>query len=462
MASSLRRALPTQQQLFDLAPSWAKRVLVNVEATRREWFRRHGDYRALVASYDPAFYRLPLEAQEAFQLAELNRLIAAVRHHVPHYRATLPAGPLGALAELAELPTVEKEQIRRDPFAFVGEQVPRRELWARTTSGSTGTPLTFRLDREATRRQQAAADAMLAAYGCPFGERRARFSGAYVAPYARREPPFWIWIDSYRQLQCSAYHLAPEFFPHYLRAIRRSRVTYGTGYPSSWHLLASYMLEHGVPAPPLRAIITDSEGISLEQQAVIERAFSCPVYQTYGTGEIGQVVWQCRHRRYHILTRAVILELLDDAGRPVGPGQTGQVIATSLTGAGTPFIRYRTGDLATLAEGPCPCGLQSPSLAAIEGRIDDRLLTPDGRWVRLGGHVVRAAVGIRESQIAQVAPDRVVIRVVPEPGFAPASMDEVVAAAHRYLGAGMQVSWLAVERLPRTRSGKLRHVVREL
>lgn len=462
MAGRLSARLPTQQQLFDMAPPLARRVLVNLEAARREWFRRGGDYRALVASYDAAFYRRPRAEQEAFQLAELNRLLALARRDVPHYRDSLPSRPLASLGELAELPIVEKQMLREQPFAFVSERLPRRELWARKTSGSTGAPLTFRLDREATSRQQAAADAMLAAYGCPFGERRARFSGAYVTPYERTAPPFWIWIDSYRQLQCSAYHLAPRFMGHYLEAIRAARVRYGTGYPSSWHLLAGYLLDQGLPPPPLKAIITDSEGIGPEQQGLVERAFGCPVYQTYGAGEIGQVAWQCGHKRYHLLTRLAILELVDDAGRPVPPGATGQVIATSLAGANTPFIRYRTGDLAVWAEGPCPCGLQSPALAVIEGRLDDRLLTPDGRWVRVGGHLVRAAVGVRESQVAQVAPDRVVIRVVPGADFDPASMEQVLAGARRYLGGEMSVSWQALERLPRTRAGKLRHVVREL
>lgn len=462
MAVPLIRRLPTQQQLFDLAPPPVRRVLVNLEAARREWFRRHGDYRALVARHDPAFYRRPLAEQEAYQLAELRRLLEGARRDVPHYRASLPPDPLATLADLRSLPTLEKGMLRRDPFAFVSERLPRRQLWARKTSGSTGTPLTFHLDREATRHQQAAADAMLAAYGCPFGERRARFSGAYVAPYARTTPPFWIWIDSYRQLQCSAYHLAPPFFDHYLQAIRAARVAYGTGYPSAWYLLACHVLERGGAPPGLRAIITDSEGVSLDQQAVIEHAFGCPVYQTYGTGEIGQIAWQCRERRYHVLTRIVVIELLDAAGNPVAPGEAGEVVATSLAGANTPFIRYRTGDLAIAATDPCPCGLQSPALLSIEGRLDDYIQTPDGRTVGRLSHVTKPGKGIRESQIAQVARDQVVIRVVPDADFDPASMAAVVAAAHRYLGAGMQVRWERVERLPRTRAGKLRHVVREL
>jgi len=71
-------------------------------------------------------------------------------------------------------------------------------------------------------------------------------------------------------------------------------------------------------------------------------------------------------------------------------------------------------------------------------------------------------VGIKESQIAQVAHDRIVIRVVPASDFVPASMEAVIEAARRYLGPTMHIDWELVERLPRTRAGKLRHVVREI
>ncbi|MGB9738152.1 phenylacetate--CoA ligase family protein [Chloroflexus sp.] len=454
--------LPSQQQIYDTAPRWLQRVLVNAEAVRREWFRRHGAYQQLVREHDPAWYYRSRAEQESWQLAQLNRLLAEVRRRVPFYRHVLPDRPLTGLDELSTLPMLSREQVRRDPFALVATDLDRRTLWPRKTSGSTGTPLTFYLDREATRNHQAPADAMLAAFGCRFGEPRARFSGAYVVPYTRIQPPFWIWIDLYHQLQCSAYHLAPEFYPHYLRALREHRVVYGTGYPTAWHLLAMYVREHGDQPPRLRAIVTDSEGISLEQQAVVEQAFGCPVVQTYGTGEVGQIAWQCEHRRYHVLSRAAIVEVVDENGQPVAPDETGQIVVTSFASSGTPFIRYQTGDLATLAADDCPCGRHSPSWLAIEGRIDDRIKTPDGRWVGRLSHVTKPGIGIKESQIAQVARDRIIIRVVPAPDFVPASMQAVLAAAQRYLGPTMRVEWELVERLPRTRAGKLRHVVREV
>jgi len=462
MLSNLRKRLPQQQQFYLAAPPLVRRLLANGEAWRRDRLRRYGDYNAELARYNPLWYaQTSPDEQAAYQLDRLRQVVAAARRDVPHYRHSLPDLPLQNLAQFRLLPVLTKDPIRHDPLALVAEGVPVSALWRVATSGSTGTPLRYYHDRTTTRAHQAVADALLASLGCHFGEPRVRISGVSVAPFEQRDPPFWIYIDYYRQLQCSAYHLAPRTAPAYLQALRKFGVSYGTGYATAWHLLATYLLERGERPPRLRAIVTDSEGINLEQQATIERAFDCPVFQTYGLGETGQVAMQCAARRYHLLTRAVLVEVLDDAGEPVAPGAVGNVLVTDLTATVTPFIRYRTGDLARLATGPCSCGWHSPAWDEVVGRLDDQVLTPDGRWIGRLSHLTKPGVGIRESQIVQQALDRIVIRVVPDADFEPASMDEVVATAHRYLGREMQVRWEQVETLPRTRAGKLRHVVRE-
>lgn len=462
MVGSFFNCLPSSQRLYDASPRCIQRLLVNLEAWKRDQFRRYGNYNAELEHYNPLWYRNDLKTQESYQVERLDLLLQVTRKYVRYYRETLPDIQISSLEDLQKIPVLEKDAVRHDPLALVHDGVSIKELWLCSTSGSTGTPLRFYHDRTVTRAHQAVADALMSMHGCYPGQPRVRFSGASVVPYERREPPFWIYVDYYRQLQCSAYHLGPKTYQHYLRAMRQFRVEYGTGYATAWHLLASYLRDSGDQAPRLKAIFTDSEGIDLEQQATIEQAFGCPVFQTYGTGEVGQVAIQCERKRYHVLTRAAIVEVLNDDNKPVNPGETGQVIVTDLASMVTPFIRYRTGDLATLALDVCQCGWQSPSWIEVVGRIDDQIETSEGRWIGRLSHVMKPGVGIRESQIAQVAVDKIVIRVVPDRNFEPVSMEAVIAAAHRYLGKNMGVSWEIVDRLPRTPSGKLRHVVREL
>src|SRR5690349_11230239 len=108
MIEQLRKYLPDQHALYDASPRPVQRVFVNLEAWRRDWFRRHGDYQAEMSRYDPAWYRSNVQTQAAYQLERLRAVIAAARQHVPYYRRTLPDIPLRSLADLQELPILEK------------------------------------------------------------------------------------------------------------------------------------------------------------------------------------------------------------------------------------------------------------------------------------------------------------------------------------------------------------------
>jgi phenylacetate-coenzyme A ligase PaaK-like adenylate-forming protein len=50
------------------------------------------------------------------------------------------------------------------------------------------------------------------------------------------------------------------------------------------------------------------------------------------------------------------LEVVDEAGAPVAPGQRGRLLVTKLSTAGSIFVRYDTGDFAAFAPGECECG----------------------------------------------------------------------------------------------------------
>src|SRR5690606_36464707 len=107
------------------------------------------------------------------------------------------------------------------------------------------------------------------------------------------------------------------------------------------------------------------------------------VLDTYGCQEAGKLALACPEGRYHVCVESVLLEIIDDAGAPVGPGGEGWVVITSLFNYATPFIRYRLGDRAVAGDGePCPCGRTLPVIARILGCARNMLVMPDGsrRW----------------------------------------------------------------------------------
>jgi phenylacetate-CoA ligase len=105
----------------------------------------------------------------------------------------------------------------------------------------------------------------------------------------------------------------------------------------------------------------------------------------------------------HVIESAYLAEIVERGGAtPVPPGQTGELVLTTLGRTGSPLIRYRTGDIVrALPHGACGCG--TPDLAlegGILGRTDDMVVV---RGVNLYpaavDEVVRALGGVTEYQV---------------------------------------------------------------
>jgi phenylacetate-CoA ligase len=109
----------------------------------------------------------------------------------------------------------------------------------------------------------------------------------------------------------------------------------------------------------------------------IESAWGARVFDHNGLTEVGPVGIECPENPagIHLLEADYLAEVLDPAsGRPVQPGQVGELVLTGLVRWGSPALRYRTGDLVRPAAQPCPCGRALLRLdGGILGRTDDMI-----------------------------------------------------------------------------------------
>lgn len=70
------------------------------------------------------------------------------------------------------------------------------------------------------------------------------------------------------------------------------------------------------------------------------------------------IAGECSERSgLHIAEDHFLAEIVDpETGAPLGPGQEGELVLTSLTREAFPLIRFRTGDITRIDPEPCPCG----------------------------------------------------------------------------------------------------------
>ena len=401
--------------------------------------------------------------QEERLAALLHRAATRVPYYRERWRARRRAGDRAPWDRLENWPLLDKSALRADPAAFVADDRDRRLMFHEHTSGTTGTPLSLWFSRATLRRAYAILEARWRRWnGVSRHHRWASLGGQLVTPAAQREPPFWVWNPALRQLYMSSYHLAPELAEHYFAALRRHRVGYLWGYTSSLYALARAALDGGRRDLAMAVVLTNAEPVAPHQRAAIAEAFQCPVRETYSLAEAVAGAAECGHGRLHLWPEFGVAEVLA-GGAPVGAGETGELVATGLLNADMPLVRYQTGDRAALAAAapPCPCGRPLPILAAVEGRQDDVLITPDGRQIGRLDPVFKADLPLREAQIVQEARDRLRVRYVPAAGYTAATGRTLIARLRERMG-DVEVTLEEVPEVPRTAAGKFRAVVSAL
>ncbi len=391
------------------------------------------------------------------QLKELQQVVRHAYSTVPLYARRGNAPSIRRLEDISQIPILTKDQLqtRADEITTRTPGARRQEVH---TGGTTGKPLTIYCTRDVLRHNYAFFVRFLHWAGVRRGDRKATFAGRIIVPPRQTRPPFWRYNAAARTMLFSSYHLSPDTVGFYAKALAEYAPALIDAYPSSLEPIAQYLREHGIDTVRPRAIVTSSETLLPPVRTLIESAFSAPVFDHYGGAEMAAFITQCAHGRYHVNPEFGMVELLRD-GHEVAAGEEGEIVATGFINPIMPLIRYATGDSAIGVSGPCACGRAFPALASIEGRLDDVLVTPEGRRVGRLDPIFKSVSSLYETRIVQDEPDHVRVETVLRAPLARSDREELLSGLRNRLGAQMRVDFYEVPSLPRTKGGKLRSVV---
>ncbi len=109
---------------------------------------------------------------------------------------------------------------------------------------------------------------------------------------------------------------------------------------------------------------------------LMEGAWHCPVYDDYGTHEIGMGAFECQEKAgLHLMEDMHLVEVADvDTDRILPPGEKGNLVITSLYRHHPPLIRYNLRDYVRLTSdgrARCGCGSYFQKMDHFLGRSDD-------------------------------------------------------------------------------------------
>ena len=442
---------------YAYAPAWMQNLLVSAYGVRLHRLRYGRTGRTTLAWLRESQW---MEADElkSWQLSTLTEIVARAAADVPFYRRRgLEGIDFDSLEQLREVPLLTKGEVQRAGRDMISDRHRGRRLSEVHTGGTTGKPLAIFCDSATLQRNFAFFTRFKEIAGIPTGARVATFAGRTLLPRAAR-PPYWRHNRAANTLLFSSYHIGRQTLAEYVRALSKFRPALIDSYPSSIEPVARYLLQEKIASIRPKAVITSSETLFPDVRRLIEGAFACRVFDHYGGAEMAALITQCEAGTYHVAPEFGVVEVLDN-GRPVAPGERGEIIATGFINPVMPLIRYATGDYAVLGDGTCSCGRAGQTLDRIEGRMDDVIVTPEGNLVGRLDPIFKAVSSLHETRIVQDAVDHVSVEIIATNAFSGEMARELRAQLRARLGPTMRIDIVRVQNIERTARGKLRTTV---
>jgi len=424
--------------------------------TRRKTFRFH---RELADSQWWSADRL-----REMQLAKLRELVGVALTGTDGYAALAGVDRSWRpelLDDLQRLPLLDKAAMSAGLETLVNRGVPGGPI-RYNTGGSTGRPLIFYLDKRRQAADKAARMRSHAWWGIRPGDREAYLWGSPVE-LGGQDRLKRLRDRLTNELLLSAFDLSADSVGWFVAQLRRFKPRCLFGYPSSMALMCRLARRagHDLAGLPIRAVFSTAEVLEDHQRRIISESFGgVPVADGYGSREGGFIAHECPEGRMHITSEHVIVEFIR-AGRPVAPGEDGEIVVTHLDNHAMPFIRYRTGDIGQASAESCSCGRGLEVMEVVKGRTTDFIIAPDGRWVHGLAliYVIREIPGVRQYQIVQDDVDRIRVKLVCGEGFPTDGPRRIRDGIAERLGDDVGVSVEHVDEIALDASGKTRSVI---
>jgi phenylacetate-CoA ligase len=362
-----------------------------------------------------------------------------------------------------DIPIITKKDFQTPLSERLSKGIQLKNLHIHNTSGSSGTPFFFAKDKDCHAMTWAIINDRFSWHGINIGsDLQARFYGIPLGGYKYFKERFKDYLSG--RVRFPVFDLSDRKLSEYLNKFGRFPFTYINGYTSSLVLFARYIIDQGLVlneiCPTLKVVFTTSEVCDEVDRALMEKGFGVKVVNEYGAAELDLIAFQDSDGDWLVNYESLLVEVLDQDGNPVIPGEEGRVVVTSLYNKAMPFIRYELGDLAVLSDRQKGA---YKILERVNGRVNDIAILPSGKkspgltFYYISKSLLEQGGVIKEFIIRQTAVDLFVFEYVAERPLNSEEKCRVQKAMDMYLEPGLKAVFEHKETINRTKAGKLKH-----
>jgi phenylacetate-CoA ligase len=248
-----------------------------------------------------------------------------------------------------------------------------------------------------------------------------------------------------------------------LEWLARRRAPYLFIQPSGALALAHAVTAEQGRALGIEAVLLMGETIPEDTRAIVAERLGARSAGLYSCQEIGMIATECEAApHYHVAVENALVEIVDDRGRDVAPGERGRVVVTGLYNYVMPFIRYQLGDIAVAGGAPCGCGRTLPTIARIDGRTRNAFVFRDGTrmWPRAAMiKPMRAFVPFRAFQLIQLDHERIELQYTSDGSSRKPDLGGLNAYARQIFHPSVELSAVEVASFAPAPSGKFEQFI---
>ncbi len=407
------------------------------------------------------------------QAQRINHLLQHAYAHCSYYREMfdhhgIAVDGIVRSERFHEIPLLDRRTVKRRSNDLIAQRHLSNAIW-NSSGGSTGEPV--RIFQDQTFRDTARANKFLFDEwtGIKLGDKKLWLWGSERDLFKGKES----WGDQLadlvnRRMKLNSFRMGKNHLPLYVERINQYKPDQMLCYVQSIEALAKYIHNEGLKVHSPVSIMTTAGTLYPDIRSLLEEVFGAPIFNRYGSREVGDIASECNHHRgLHVSAMTHLVEILREDGTPCQPGEVGEIVVTLLTNFAMPLIRYRIGDRGAWAEDACSCGRHWPLLSHIEGRVQDLFVSRAGQkvdgtfFIRMFFHVE----WVRKFQVIQESYERITFRIVPENGAeqlterAREDIARMIEQTRLALKDRIEVDIQFVEEILPGPSGKYRYVI---
>lgn len=364
-----------------------------------------------------------------------------------------------------DIPLLVKTDYQKSGYNVISKTFDKKEVYSGYTSGSSGHPFNYYKDKFAHAMTWALIKDRYTNFGLTLDSKQARF---YGIPLEKKD----YYIEKTKdflsnRVRFPVFDLSDEMLGNFLEKFRQEKFDYVYGYTNSIVLFARYLIRENVilknVCPGLKICICTSENCTEEDKNIIEKAFGVRAVNEYGTSEVDLIAFETESGKWLLSNENIYIEVIGEDGKQITDGGEGRILLTALHNKAMPFIRYEIGDKAVIAPGK-----NEIELKRILGGVNDIVILPSGKkssgvsFYFITRSIMEKIDSLKEFIIRQVAPDKFVFDVVSDEEISDSDKKMIQKNLDTYLESGLSFEINRVDKIKRTKAGKMKHFYSEL